>query len=271
MHATSAASLAAAEKELGTQLASASDAMRVAEDFFGLADILRDNGPLKRALTDNGRDAADRQALVESLLASHVTPQTLDVVKVVAGSEWSDPDDLREACEVLGIIATMTDAKRAGQLKDVEGEIFGVQQLFASDRDLRMQLSDFGFGDPHDRAALSDKLLGDKVTKWTKRLVHRAVGRSQHGHLLANLRRYEARASEIEGQQLVTIVSASELSAAQVERLGAVLEKRLGRPVMINSTIEEGLVGGFRMLLGTTSVDASIATQVRDLKRELAH
>ena len=71
-------------KELAAALASpGTDPMRVAEDFFGLADLFKENTRLARAATDPARSVADKQGLASNAFASHVTAATLSVVNAV--------------------------------------------------------------------------------------------------------------------------------------------------------------------------------------------
>ena len=65
MHAASEIAYRGAEDVLRDALgAGDSPAMRVAEDFFGLSDLVRTDARLRRALTDPSRSAQDKSALM---------------------------------------------------------------------------------------------------------------------------------------------------------------------------------------------------------------
>lgn len=59
---------------LRERLAQAGDErMKVAEDLFGVADFLRTNSSVQRALTDPSREQSDKDALVDRLFAPVVS------------------------------------------------------------------------------------------------------------------------------------------------------------------------------------------------------
>ena len=71
--------------------------MRVAEDFFGLADIVKEDQKLARALTDPSRSASDKRALVRTAFGPHVTAATSSVVAAMASDHWARPEDVDAA------------------------------------------------------------------------------------------------------------------------------------------------------------------------------
>lgn len=270
MRAASEATLVRAEDALHDVLgAGGSDAMRVAEDLFGLADLLVNDVRLRRALTDPARTAQDKARLAREAFGDAVRPETLGLVDLLVGGHWTDPMDLRRALETLGIHAVMEDALGRGRLKVVEDEIFEVSLLLAGNRELRNRISDLGTGTPHDRADLAERIFAPHVSVWTMRLLRRGVGRTPHGRLLATLRRMAEVAARLQDRTLVTVTAASEMTPEQVERLRGIVARRLGTDVTVNVAVDPSLVGGFRVRSGTTAVDSSVSTQVERLRRTL--
>lgn len=271
MRAASKATLTHAREVLRDALvAGSTPAMRVAEDLFGLSDIARTDVRLRGAFTDPAREVADRVALAHDLLAPHVRPETLEVVDALVSGHWSDPMDLHDAFEVLGIWATLDDAMDHDAIATVEEELFQVREFLGGNRELRNDFSDLGRGTRHDRADLAQTLFGPHVSVWTMRLLRRAVGRTSHGRLLATLRRLEEHAAEVRQRRLVSVVAAAPMTTAQVERLRRIVSRRIGSDVTVNVAIDPSLVGGFRLLTGDTAVDSSVSTQVDGLKLALA-
>lgn len=246
------------------------DAMRVAEDFFGLSDLVRDDARLRRSLTDPSRSTDDKKKLVDEAFAAKVTVTTTKVLHELVAHQWSDPMDLHDACEVLGIISTLTDAQHNNQLESVGHELFATAEFLAGYRDLRLELSDMGHGDRHERGDLAQSIFQNSLSRWAMRLLRRGVGRTSHGRLLATLRRFAERAASMAGAQLVLVEAAAPLTDAQIDRLRSILSRRMGKDVTLNVTINPELVGGFRMTAGSNALDSSIQTQVTDLRRALA-
>ncbi len=245
-------------------------AMRVAEDLFALSDLVKTDARLRRALTDPSRSSTDKAGLVDSLFGAKMSPAALRVLDAMVAGHWTKPEALHNAAEVLGIIAVLTDAKRENALGEVEAELFEVRRFLGANRELRLTLSDMSTGTPHERADLATRLFSGRLSPWSMRLLRRAVGRSRHGRLLANLRRFAEWAASIESKLLVTVETSAEMSPEQVARLRAALESRFQREISLAVSVEDDVVGGFRVRADTTAIDASLATRIADMKRALA-
>lgn len=270
MRRSGEAALARATKVLEACLTSGDpNAMRVAEDFFGLSDIVRADSRLRRSLTDPARSTEDKRALATTAFGAKVQPATLEVLGDLVDSHWADPMDLHDAAEVLGIVATMEDARRNDALARMGEELFGLMDLIGAQRELRMRLSDMGPGSAHERAELAQRLFEPRLSAWTMRLLRRAVARTSHGRLIATLRRYAERVAALQDRVLVSVESAAEMTPAQSERLGRILARRLGREVSLTVSVVPGLIGGFRLRTGTTALDSSVQTQVDHLRRAI--
>ena len=246
------------------------DAMRVAEDFFGLADLFKENTRLARALTDPARSVEDKRGLVSSAFGAHVTPATRSVVNLVVADHWRRPTDVDDALEVLGILSVLNAAGAEGALDQVREELFQVRYFLDHNREVRVRLSDISTGDSHERGDLATSLFGSRVSVWTMRLVRRAVGRSNHGRLLHNIRRYAQWAATMQDRLFVTVATASPMSEAQVARMRAILEKRYGVTVDLAISVDPTLIGGFRLRAGLTAIDASLATRISAARDAIA-
>ena len=147
-------------KELTAALATpGTDAMRVAEDFFGLADLFKENTRLARAATDPARSVADKQGLASSAFGSHVTAATLSVVNAIVADHWRHPADVADTLEVLGILGVLNAAGAEGALEQVREELFQVRYFLAHHREVRVRLSDTSKGDAHERGDVASKLF----------------------------------------------------------------------------------------------------------------
>ena len=258
-------------KELAAALATpGTDAMRVAEDFFGLADLFKENTRLARAATDPARSVADKRGLASSAFASHVTAATLSVVNAVVADHWRHPADVADTLEVLGILGVLNAAGAHNALDQVREELFQVRYFLAHNREVRVRLSDTSKGNSHERGDIATKLFGERISVWTMRLVRRAVGRSNHGRLLHNLRRYAQWAATMQDRLFVTVATASPMSDAQVERLRTILTKRYGTPVDLAISVDPELIGGFRLRAGMTAIDASLASRISAARDAIA-
>ena len=169
-----------------------------------------------------------------------------------------------------GILGVLNAAGAEGALEQVREELFQVRYFLAHQREVRVRLSDKSKGDAHERGDVASKLFAAHVSIWTMRLVRRAVGRSNHGRLLHNLRRYAQWAATMQDRLFVTVATATPMSEAQVERLRSILSKRYGTDVDLAISIDPEVVGGFRLRAGMTAIDASLASRISAARDAIA-
>jgi F-type H+-transporting ATPase subunit delta len=80
---------------------------------------------------------------------------------------------------------------------------------------------------------------------------------------------YEALRSEIENRAQAEVVSAAPLSEAQQQRLAAALTKRMKREVMLNCSVDPGLIGGAVIRCGDMVIDGSVKVRLARLAAEV--
>ncbi len=84
--------------------------------------------------------------------------------------------------------------------------------------------------------------------------------------LVANLR---ARIAAEKGEVTADVVSASKLSAAQTKALVATLKAKIGKDVKLNTTVDESLIGGLIVKLGSTMIDTSVKAKLAALQNAM--
>ncbi|WP_425043395.1 F0F1 ATP synthase subunit delta [Primorskyibacter sp. S87] len=84
--------------------------------------------------------------------------------------------------------------------------------------------------------------------------------------LLAALR--EALADE-RGEVTAEVASAKALTKTQVEKLSKTLTKRVGKTVTINATVDESLIGGLVVKVGSKMIDSSIRSKLNSLQNAM--
>ncbi|EKD61961.1 MAG: hypothetical protein ACD_54C00005G0003 [uncultured bacterium] len=84
--------------------------------------------------------------------------------------------------------------------------------------------------------------------------------------LVANLR---ARIAEEKGEVTAEVTSASALSAEQAKALAATLKAKVGKDVKLNTTVDESLIGGLIVKLGSTMIDTSVKAKLAALQNAM--
>jgi F-type H+-transporting ATPase subunit delta len=247
----------------------ASQASAVGDELFAVTDLLDRDGPLRRALSDPSRPSQVKVAVVDALLRGRISDATVDVVTTLVTGHWSAPADLPDAAEELAVQALALAADSAGQLDDLEDELFRFGRLLAAYPQLRIALTNPRLP-VERRLELVNALLDGKVTGPALRLVRQAVGHPRGRSLDGTLQEY-ARIAAAERERLIAEVRvAAPLSAGQQARLAAALAAQYGRRVHLNVLVDPGVVGGVLIKVGDDVIDGSIASRLGELRRRLA-
>ena len=233
----------------------------VGAELFGVYDTLSQNRRLLRALTDPGRTPVDRVNLAESVFSARVGSVTMAVISLLVGQHWGHQDQLGTTIRELGMDAYVL-AEDYEKNPDLSQQLVDAYALIASNRDLRIQLSDLGEGDADQRAALAGKIFEGHVSPIAQKLIMRAAHDVRYGHLVQLLRRMAARASDMNGRALVVCSTARPLTEAQATRMASLAERKWGRPVDMAQVVDPSLIGGFRLDIGEESIDTSIRTDI---------
>jgi F-type H+-transporting ATPase subunit delta len=84
--------------------------------------------------------------------------------------------------------------------------------------------------------------------------------------LVANLK---ARIAVEKGEVTAEVTSATKLSAAQAKKLAETLKAKVGKTVKLNTTVDESLIGGLIVKLGSTMIDTSIKAKLAALQNAM--
>jgi F-type H+-transporting ATPase subunit delta len=138
----------------------------------------------------------------------------------------------------------------------------------AADARVRQAVSDPGMSDAK-AAGLFISILGGKLSGDAENLV-RVLAEYGRLDLLPEIReQFEALKNEREGVVEAQVQSAFELTQDQVGDLVSRLEKKLGRKVKAQVSVDQSLIGGVRVLVGDKVIDGSARAQLGALENAL--
>jgi len=113
-------------------------------------------------------------------------------------------------------------------------------------------------------------VCGDKLTKHGQNFI-RVLASNRRLNVLDEIaNEYEQRRAEAESKIDAEVVSAFELSAAQLQTLSDGLKKRLNREVNLTTRIDESIIGGAIVRAGDTVIDGSVTGQLDKLAQTLS-
>ena len=269
MRGASRGSFIMAREQLTAALEDQSAAPELGEELFAVAHLLDREPGLRRALTDATSPGAARSGLARRLLDGRVSAPTVDLVSGMADLRWSSPRDLADAAEELGVLATAAAAEGAGELDDLEDELFRFSRIVGNEPALRSALEDEGPPDEGKRGLL-DTLLAARVTPATLRLITQAVIHPRGRNLETTLDEY-GRLAAAWRQRLIAVVRvASGLTEQERGRLAAALSHTYGHDVHLNVVVDPRVMGGISVQIGDEFIDGSVARRLAQLRQRLA-
>ncbi|WP_433387301.1 F0F1 ATP synthase subunit delta [Micromonospora sp. KLBMP9576] len=239
-----------------------------AADILSVADLLRREPRLRRALSDPARSGADRAALLGELLRGKVGAEALDLVASLVANRWSAPSELLGGTERLGVEALLASADTAGDLGEVEDELFRFGQVVAGQPALSNALAD-PIAPVGQRAALARELLSGKARPVTVGLVEVALSGFGGRSFVGALTRLVELAADRRDRQVAYVTAAAPLSEDDERRLGASLSAIYGREVSVKQTVDPSVLGGVSVRVGSDLYDGTVLRRLNESRNAL--
>ena len=269
MRGVSRASFAELSERLSAEHVTSTVATRLATDLFAVTGLLDAEHGLRRALSDPGKPAAEKGAVVATLLHGKVTARAEGLVAAAAEARWASSGDLADAIEQLAVEAMVLAAEADDGLDDLEDGLFRFGRVVSANPDLRAALADPLL--PADgKQELLRTLLDGKVTPVTLGLIGQMVTHPR-GRPLPVALDLCADAAARRRQQLIALVhTAVELSASQRRRLAQALARSYGHDVHLDVVVDPSVVGGISVQIGDELIDGTAASRLAAVRRRLA-
>lgn len=239
-----------------------------ADEIVAVAQLLARQPQLRRALSDPARSGEDRVGLLRGLLDGKVGSRALDLVATLVDGRWSAPVDLLNAIERLGVEAVLAGAERAGDLAEVEDELFRFGQVVAGDPQLAAVLGD-GTVSAARRGELVHGLLDGKAKPATVRLAELALAGFAGRSFAGALTRLVELAADRRDRQVAYVVVAAPLGDDDERRLGAAVSSLYGREVTLKITVDPAVIGGISLQVGHDLYDGTILRRLNQTRNAL--
>lgn len=265
VNAASRAALRSLRQRLNTVLAGlptgGQSHRELAAELYAASDLLAAQSRLRRALGDASTDASARAELARSLLAGKLGGDAVLLVAEAAGLRWSSPWDLADGLEIAGDETLLSAAEQDGQLDTVEDELFRFERILSAAGELVAALDEGGVP-AERRRGLLDSVLSGKVNPVTLELLaHAVVSGRKRSLLLAIDDLLQASATRRE-RSVARVISATELTAEQAERLAASLSRIYGREINVRTAVDRSVRGGLVVRVGDEVIDGTVATRL---------
>lgn len=235
----------------------------LADELTSVAELLIREPGLAKHLAEPVEDTAPKVQLVETLLSGKVGDPTLTLIKNAASQRWSSAPDYVDAVEHAARLALLKRAESAGEVDEVEDQLFRFGRVLDGQPRLTSLLSD-STTPADDRVQLVDEVIegGAGVNDTAKALLTQTI------RLIRGERADEAVVDLAElavarrGELVAHVSAAAELADAQRTRLGELLTRIYGHPVAIQLNVDPELLGGLSIAVGDEVIDGSIASRL---------
>jgi F-type H+-transporting ATPase subunit delta len=252
-----------------TAKATAAQLGTVADEILSVAGLLRAQPRLRRALTDPARSGADRAALLRSLLSGKLTQVTVDTLATLVAGRFSRASELLDTTERLGADAWLDSGDRAGDLADIEDELFRFGQIVAGSGQLAVTLSDPGASTAR-RVKLVEDLLKGKAKPATLRLVEVALEGFGGRSFDASLARLVELTAAKRDRQVAYVTVAKPLTDGEEEALATKLSDIYGRQISLKVDVNPSIIGGVSVKVGSDIYDGTILRRLTEARQAFA-
>jgi len=267
--ASRASFAALTERLAAANITGATAATRLGNELFAVTGLLDTEHGLRRALSDPGKPAAEKAAVVAALLHGKITGRAESLVTAAAESRWATSGNMVDAIEQLAIEAMVLAAEAEDGLDDLEDGLFRFGRVVSGQPALRAALASTWLPAERKEQLLTELLRG-KVTAVTLRLITQMVTHPRGRGLIAALDMCAGFAARRRQQLIAVVRTAVELSAAQRRRLAEALAASYGHQVHLNVVIDPSVVGGMSVHIGDELIDGTAATRLAAVRRKLA-
>lgn len=242
---------------------------QLADELYAAAGLLGSQPRLRRALGDPSTDASARAELVRSLFTGRVGDVAVRLISDAVAMRWSSPWDLADALEIVADDVLLAAAEQEGQLDTVEDELFRFERILFNSDQLGAALDEAGVP-AERRRGLLNTLLGDKVHPITAQLLEHAVASNRRLNLSFAIDDLLQASAARRERSVARVISATELTPEQVERLAAALTRLYGREITVRTAVDESVRGGLVVWVGDEVIDGSVATRLAQARAAFA-
>ena len=239
-----------------------------ANDLFVILSVLSSSIGVRRALTDNARDASAKAELISNLFGKNISGAAQSLLASAASLRWSSPGEIADAIENLAVEAESAVADKNGELEKLENQLFDFARVLKANPDLRQALNTSGDTD-EGKLALLEAVIKGKYSSSTLNLLRKVVTLRRGRSIDATLAAYSHYVSSRKDRLVAHVKSAVELSSSQIEKLVAALTKQMGRPVHINLEIDPKVLGGISIRYADDVIDGTIVNRIAEAGRAL--
>ena len=243
-------------------------AIEFATDLFTVLTVLSSSVGVRRALTDNSRDASSKAELISNLFGKNIGAPAQALMASASSLRWSNPAELADAIERLAVEAEASAAEKNNELEKLEDQLFDFTRVLVANPDLRQALNTSADSDA-GKVALLEAVVKGKYANSTLNLLRRVVVLRRGRSIDSTLTTYSHYVSTRRDRLVAHVKSAVVLSDVQRIKLVAALTKQMGKEVHVNIEIDPKVLGGISIRYADDVIDGTIFNRLVQAGRAL--
>ena len=247
---------------------SANDAAQFSNDLFTILTVLSSSVGMRRALTDNSRDAAAKAELISNLFGKNIGATAQSILATAASLRWSSPSELADAIEQIAVEAESVVADKNNELNKLEDQLFDFGQVLTANPELRQALNSSADSDA-GKVALLESIIKGKYANSTINLLRRVVSLRRGRNIDATLAAYSHYVTIRRNRVVAHVTTAVALDPAQQQNLISALSKAIGKTVHINVEVDPKVLGGLSIRYGDEIIDGTFINRLAEASRAL--
>ncbi|MBM3731538.1 MAG: F0F1 ATP synthase subunit delta [Actinobacteria bacterium] len=247
---------------------SATEATQFSADLFTVLTVLSSSVGLRRALTDNSRDAASKAELISNIFGKNVTEAAKTLFSQAVALRWSNPAEIADAVENLAVESTCASTDKSGELELLENQLFDFARVLIANPEFRQALNTTSDTDSN-KLALLESVVAGKYSLLTINLLKRVVVLRRGRSIDATLATYSHYVSNSRNRLVAHVKTAIALTEGQTSALIAALTKQMGREVHINIEIDPKVLGGISIRYADDVIDGTVVNRLAEASRAL--
>ncbi|MCT8330418.1 F0F1 ATP synthase subunit delta [Albidovulum sediminis] len=160
-------------------------------------------------------------------------------------------------------------ASEAGGIKALEADVEALQAALDDSADLRALIASPVYSRDEQAAAVAALSKAMKLSATVANTLGLMAANRRLfvlPHLMAALR---AMIADEKGEVTAEVTSAAALTKAQADKLAKTLKASVGKTVKLNATVDESLIGGLVVKVGSKMIDTSIRSKLASLQNAM--
>ncbi len=189
--------------------------------------------------------------------------------QIIGRVDVSEPASISSGIAARYATAIFEISKEGKSLKKLDANVTDLAQAIDDSADLREMISSPVISRSAQGAAIAEigKKMGlEKALQSGLGLMAEKRRLFVLPQLVAQLR---AMIAEDKGEMTADVTSAKALTKAQSDKLAKTLKARMGKDIIINATVDESLIGGLVVKVGSKMIDTSIRSRLNSLQNAM--